>query len=384
MIVRRVALAASLVLASASAARADVPVTAHGDRLIVLPPRRTVRAGSERYQLDAAIPAHPYAQIHESDTHLGFISTAPLVLDDGTVVVGQSSPPAIVWVDPDGHVRTTGRFDERPTGELVAGADGRIFVSSEGRNLYILGPDGTVRATIPPEPSTTMLPGGPIVRADGSVVLVANGGTGASISFLSPSGERVASRGLAMRIGSVSLGPDGCAWMLGSTGVACLDPSGALREAPFGRGANLLFPISAQSIGVMLATELQIRSPSGELRGRASLGAPVQWLVPLPSGGVAVLRSNPTQELLLLGPDASPIARVPVVAGIGVRTLGALADRDGALLTVDSNGTVVALEADGTERWRLDTRRHFARAAVPLRGGGFVAPLADGGLLFVR
>jgi hypothetical protein len=382
MKLRRAALVAA-VLASASSALADVPIAAHGDRLLLLPPRRAVRAGYLRYQLEAAIPQRPYTRVHESEALPGFVSTAPLVLDDGSMVLGLSSPPGVVWVDTSGHVGNAARFDDRPAGDLAVGADGRIFVSGEGRSLFTLAPDGTVRSTVPPEPSMQMIPG-PIVRDDGSVIVVANGATSGSVVFLSPSGERVATHTLAMRVTSASLGLDGCVWLLGSSGVGCLESNGTVRDASFGRGANLVVPITAHALGLIVANELQIRTPDGELRGRTTLGAPVQWIVPLPSGGVALLRNNPTQELMVLGPDATPLAHVPFATTPSGRVLGVLSDSAGALVAVTSDGTIVALEPDGAERWRLETRQRFARAAVPLHGGGFAVPLAEGGLLFVQ
>ena len=379
----RLAFGAALLIVAASSAHADVPISLHGERLIVLAPRHAVRSGSARFQLDAPIPAHPYTSIHEADERLGFASTMPLVLDDGTVVVGVSSPPAITWVGPDGHVRVTAHLDERPTGEIAPGADGRVFVSSDSRTLYTLGPDGTVRATISPESTMPPLPGGAIARDDGSLLVIAYGSTG-TITFLAPSGERVATHPLTMRVSSAQLGPDGCVWLLGPQGVGCVDPSGQFREAAFGRGASQLTPISSQAVAVLLATELQIRSPRGELRGRAVMSPPVQWIVPMPSGGVTLLRSAPAQELVFLGPDATAIAHVAVVPSTA-RVLGALSDANGALVTFTADGTVVAFEPDGTERWRLETRRRLApRTGVPLRRGGFVLALAEGGLLFVH
>ncbi|MEI8254783.1 MAG: hypothetical protein WCJ30_03840 [Deltaproteobacteria bacterium] len=384
MIARLAVTAAAAALVCASVAQADVPVTARGDRLVVLPPHRAVRAGAARFQLDAPVPARPFAEMRQSDPLQGYVSTPPLVLDDGSLVVGVSSPPGVVWVQADGHVRASTRLDERPAGELTSGSDGRVFVSNEGgRIVWVVAPDGTVRGTLPAEPTTTPVQG-PIVRDDGSVVVVANGGTAGVVSFFSPSGERVASRSLSVRTSSGALGLDGCVWLLGSGGASCLDANGSLHDAPFGRGANAVVPISTGALALVLGTEVQIRTPAGELLGRTNLRAPALWVAPLPSGGVAALRTNPSPELVLLGADAAVVARIPLSAGVGVRFLGVLSDRDGALVGVTNIGVITAYDPDGTERWHVDTRLHFERAPVPLRGGGFVIALSQGGLLFVR
>jgi hypothetical protein len=205
-------------------------------------------------------------------------------------------------------------------------------------------------------------------------------------------GERLGSTQLGSRIGSPTLGLDGCLWAATSTGVVCVDREGQRRDVPFGRGANNVIPITSNAVAVVLPAEVQLRAPDGALHGRLQMATPVQWWVPLASGGLALLRTNPSQELQILGPDATIVGRAPFSVGMA-RVLPILFDDDGAIIATTSEGLVLALEPDGTERWRLETRRRFAsvqtngvtsRGPVALPRGGFVVALAEGGLLFVE
>jgi hypothetical protein len=95
------------------------------------------------------------------------VNTAPLVLDDGTIVVGLASAPGIAWLSPDGHLRASTRLDERPAGDLALGADGRVFATSDRSSLFVLAPDATLRATL----SSQFVPG-PIARDDGTIGVI--------------------------------------------------------------------------------------------------------------------------------------------------------------------------------------------------------------------
>ncbi len=363
-------------------AHADVPISAHPDRVTIAPMRRAVHSGYERYHLAASVPPAPYEHTHPGETLPGFVNTPPLVTDDGGLVVGLASPPGIAFVAPDGRVRASARLDERPTGDLALGADGRVFATGDGRTVFVIAPDGSVRNTLTTTGSTSFNPGA-FGRSDGTVVLVENG-VNSTVAWLSPQGERLGSASVGSRVASAALGLDGCFWVASSGGVSCVDSNGVRHEMPFGRGAIGVTSVTEHAIAVLLPAELQLRDPRGALRGRLAVNSPIQWLVPLATGGVAMLRTVPAQELQILGPDASTIGHAPFNVGIGVRVLGVLADESGAMIAATSEGLVIALESDGAERWRLDTRRRFARAPVPLPHGGFVIPLAEGGLFFVE
>lgn len=371
--------AIAALLAMAREGRAGPRLTAHGDTLLMLSSRDAARPGRVRNALSIPLPASPWARVQRVALP-GLAITPPLLLDDGTIVVGHASTHGVSWVDDSGNVRRTAALDDRPEGEMALGAEGRIYVASANRVVYVLAPDGTPRASI-----DIGLPayGGPFVREDGSVMLAVNVTplTGEVIT-LSASGERMGSQPLAGQVvARPALGPSNCLWVPLTLGVVCIDDTGRAAREPFGRGGSLIAPAGPDTLAVVRGHELYFYDIRGTSAARVDVGSPVQWLSALPGGGVALLRIGPPQELWVVLRNGTIVARIAMPLQVLEQPL---VDPSGAMLVAARSGELIALESDGSERWRLELRQPLLRSPVALPSGGVAVIGAMGTLLLIR
>jgi hypothetical protein len=84
---------------------------------------------------------------------------------------------------------------------------------------------------------------------------------------------------------------------------------------------------------------------------------------------------------MVVAPDGTVTARIASTASW---LEGVLTDPDGAMLLVSRGGELLALEADGSERWHVDLHQSLARPAVALARGGVAVLASGGGLVLLR
>jgi hypothetical protein len=378
------AMVAGLHVLPVRSTRAGTAARVQGDRMVLVNPAPiAVRSIQDRYQLRAEIPARPWSRPDRRIGLVGGALTAPLVLSDGSVVIGTASSPrpTIVWVNPDGTIRATAPLDDRPSGELALGFDGRILVAGEGsRSVYVVAPDTTVRSVIPVMGRVHQ---GPAVLPDGNVLIVASGGSGpAELTVLDTHGGWISRRTLGYGFQLQGLIPDplGCFWISSGSASECIDATGSRRQLPIGSVTARTTPIGDETVAMMVGTQLQIRSHQGAVRSAVEIGAAVTELWPLPGGMLALTRAGPPAELWLVTREGGIIARIAVGSGVE----GVLTDPAGAFLIVAQNGEIHALEPDGSPRWTLSMNEGIGEPPVPLPQGGVALVMAMGGLFYVR
>src|SRR5207244_3482883 len=130
----------------------------------------------------------------------------------------------------------------------------------------------------------------------------------------------------------------------------------------------------------VVGNDVVLAAADGAIRSRVDIGAPVQWISPLPGGRVAVLRGGPPNELWVLDAGGTVVARGPAA----LSAQPPQADPAGALLMLSREGELVVLEPDGAERWRLSLRELVRPPVVPLPGGGIALATVGRNLLFLR
>jgi outer membrane protein assembly factor BamB len=196
------------------------------------------------------------------------VATPPLVLSDGSAVVG-TRDMAVVRVGPQGHRRFRVGLSHVPTRPMAWDGVDRLAVAA-GPSLLLLSTDGRLRARASlSEPAAA----GPLFAADGTVWVVAADG---QLSAFGPQGRvraRVEVGPVATQDG-MAVGPDGAIRV--STrdgGLVCVGPSGTERwrletEGVFMGGLSVDpndVTLGVTAEGVLVAIE-----PDGTVRWRVT------------------------------------------------------------------------------------------------------------------
>lgn len=295
---------------------------------------------------------------------------------DGGCVVGTGAPPGVVFVGADGSIVASSRIDDRAEQPLASGLDGRVYAVTRAASVLTLAPDATVRevAHLPAAALST-----PAVLDDGTVVVFAASVRGGSAHLLAATGERSATVNLRVAVLGHPVAWGGRAVAATATGLVTVDPAGAVARLPVVPG---ILSIAALRDGCLAlgGTEGLARL---DARGRvlATLATPtVEWVAPTDGDALWAQHAGPSPRLTCHGPDLAERWSLPLPStahppGVDERGAGLLCCRD---------GTVIAVEPDGTERWRLTVGEPLLGAAVRLAGGRFAVAAVRSGLLLLH
>ncbi|MBI5513292.1 MAG: hypothetical protein HY909_05955 [Deltaproteobacteria bacterium] len=308
----------------------------------------------------------------------GATTTGVQAMPDGRVVVGvwASGGGGLALVDPADLSACEVRLPERVSRPLAVGPDGTVYAIGDTPTLYVVAPDGTLRASVPlPNAGLAV----PAVRPDGTVAIAAQmTSTESEILLVGARGEALGHR----RVPATILGPP---VVLGEELLVPI-PGGTLRLLPGGgiaRNAGLpgagAVTASGDTLVAAAGNAVELLGPTGGLRRVVELGAPVPSAFALSSGRALALRLGTPPELFLLAPSGEVLARVPAVVSAGRPLEGS----DGAMVVPSGAGELLALEADGRPRWiqRVGDSLRLPAAALP---GGGLAVAAPSAMVLLR
>ncbi|MBK6578064.1 MAG: PQQ-like beta-propeller repeat protein [Sandaracinaceae bacterium] len=296
--------------------------------------------------------------------------TAPIALTNNTLLAVAADHAGYVLLDgaltPDGaSLRGASGVSLSPEGFVVAETDGLAFLDSRLQ----------VRARVP---VAGLSDAAPLVFADGTAVVSA----GASLLRVDAAGTRRFTVPVASRAHSpVARTPSGRIVTATTTELLLLDQDGRVeRREPLGD-----HPVAGPAVGldgsiwVMTAGGLAAFDADGAPRVRV----PSPTSGPLTHGGLAIATDGSVRAAVLgFGVLALNASAAPLWSFALPQARFVVVDAAGGSLVATHDGLLVALDADGQERWRarLDGTPHAAPVLgvdgtvyVGLEGGSLVA-----------
>ena len=254
---------------------------------------------------------------------IGQLVSAPsLAPSDDVIAVTRGGLVAVV--SPAGVVRETADLGAPARGSPLVLDDGSVLIATLDRRVHRL--DASLRRVFVTELADGLVNSVTRTRR-GQLALTA----GRVLSILSPEGYLTRTAALSGRAtGAAAVADDGTLW------VSTLDGAGA---------------------GVLDAIE-----PNGERRSRTELGSRHYDGAALVVGHDGAVRVPTVSEgVVCVGPSGTERWRAPNPQGYNAP---ASIDEEDTTLLVDRGGRLIAIAADGTERWRVVLGRHAYEAPV--------------------
>ncbi len=303
--------------------------------------------------------------------------TACVGTADGGCVLGTSAPPGIVFIANDGSVAAASRIDERAEQPLAVGSDGRVFVVTRSATVLVVAPDATVRGVV-------HLPAGavstPAVLDDGTVLVFGSSVRGGSFAHvIEPRGGT--SRSVSLRVNALG---NPVAWRdravaPTATGLVMVGSDGSAERLPVASGI-LAMDVHPDG-GIVVAGIEGLARLDRRARVVATRPAPsVEWVACAGSDAIWTLRSGASSRIVCHGADLVERWSLPIPSSAAQPSI----DEGGAALLCCRDGTMIAVETDGSERWRLTAGDALLGGAVRLGGGRIAVAGVHAGLLLLH
>jgi outer membrane protein assembly factor BamB len=315
------------------------------------------------------------------DTH-GPVEAAPIVLDDGTIVVG-SLGGTLFGLDPSGRVRFQVDLGDRIYSTPLAWGDG-LFVGSDADRFFGLSKTGVVRFKLETgadaDTGAVPTPWGAIVFASGSVVYAAK-----------PDGT-IAWRMRARRkcYSSPAVGDDGTVYV-GSQDhrLYAFAPGGQIRWS-VDLGADVDSTPAIEDDGTVVvgsdnAEVVALDSGGGQIKWRSPVGGYVRGALSLGRDGTVLVGTyGPTPRLLALDPIDGHQRFAFSIPGNGAPEFGIhggpTEDAAGRLYFGAQDDQVYCLAPDGALLWKFKTGGDVDAPLVITPEGRLLAGSDDGKL----
>jgi outer membrane protein assembly factor BamB len=283
---------------------------------------------------------------------------APAVRKDGRLFVASAS--GIVSMTGDGQVQWKRRLG-LVTGTPSITPEGDIAVGAEGGELHVLsGQRGTtrVRARV-----GGAVYGGPLVLADGSLVVAA---FDRALHRFDSDGRRLFRTPLPDDVQSPPAW-DGRGSLVVTSGneAQVFSPRGVLERRTVLGGALRAGPVIADDGTIWVLTvdgTLVALGPEGNVTARAQLQSAPSFPSRFALGADGAVRIGTRHALVCIGPTGTERWRID---SEGPFTESVSVDAEDVTLAITQAGFMLAVERDGTVRWRVSTGvRTDATAAV--------------------
>ncbi len=295
----------------------------------------------------------------------------PVVAADGTLDVGTMD--GLTSLAPDGTERWSVRLGTASAPPSLAPSED-VVVVTRGGLVAVVTHDGVVRFSADLGAPAR---GSPLVLDDGSVMI---GTIDRRVHRLDANLRRVFAIELADGAGhTLSQTARGLIAVPGGRALTLLSPAGrVLREIPLGGRASAPAAVADDGTlwvptveGTLLAID-----PEGQVRSRAELGSRHQGDAAHAIGHDGAVRvPTLTEGLICVGPGGTERWRVPDVAGLAAPVT---IDAEDTTLFVDRGGRMMAIAADGTERWSVAVGTYTFQAPV-LAADGTIYVATEGG-----
>jgi outer membrane protein assembly factor BamB len=297
----------------------------------------------------------------------------PTVAADGTLYVGTMG--GLTALDPDGSERWSVRLGAVHAAPSLAPSD-EVVVVTRGGLVAAVTPEGVVSRSVDLGAPAR---GSPLVLDDGSVLV---GTIDRRVHRLDANLRRVFSAQLADgTANTLSRTRRGALAVPAGRILTLLSPEGSLLRQ-VGLGGRATAPAAVADDGTLWVPTvegiLHAIEPNGRIRSRTELGSRhYDGAAPAigHDGGVRV--PTMSEGVVCVGPGGTERWRLPNEAGYNAP---ASIDEENTTLVVDRGGRLVAIAADGTERWRVVLGTYSFQAPVLAADGTLYVTTERGAL----
>ncbi len=300
--------------------------------------------------------------------------------DEATLYAATLAGKLVALARADGTTRWTVDLGDRVYATPLVGDDGTVYVGSDAKRFFAIGPSGTTifRLELEGEADT-----GPAFGKDGTVVFAAGNHVystrrGGDLSFRYATRKKVFTGPAVTAEGLTIVGSqDHHVHALTSTGtLAWTIDLGADVD-----GAPAIDDDGAIYVGTDAGDVVKL-DPSGHLVWRTPVGGFVRGTLALArNGDVLAGTYGPVPRIVRVASDGV-IRGAFAIRGTGAREFGIhgapLEDAAGVLYFGAQDDVVRAVALDGTERWRFETGGDVDAPLSMLGDGSLIVPSEDG------
>ena len=182
-------------------------------------------------------------------------------------------------------------------------------------------------------------------------------------------------------VGSIRLSPaaDDRVAVTTADQVVTFDANGVVSTGPCPSGTRYLAAVGG-SLALVTDSALMLADARGAVRSSTPLRGAPEWLASVGADRVAaaLVAPNAPSEMWLFDRGGAVTTRLPIPHNTAPPTV----DAAGSMLLASRGGELVAVGADGAERWRVTTHETLRPPAVALPRGG-VAIATEGSALLI-
>jgi len=312
-------------------------------------------------------------------SHIAGVDSGAVVTDDNTIIFG-SKDSRIYGLYPNGTLKWTYKTSQPIFSDPAIAADGTIYIASCDHFLYALRPDGTLKWRFN---TGEIISSSPVIAPNGTIYI---GHSQGRVFAISPNGTELWHYDLTNDIyGSPALGADGTIYIgCWDDRLYALNPNGTLQWwFPTGnhvKGVPSVAPDGTIYFGSWDGY-LYALYQNGTMRWRCRVGSGTETTPAIAADGTiyvggdelyAVYPNGTMHWSLPLGPNRHIFTSCPAVAAEGTIYVGVDVGETSA-------GEILAVNPDGTERWRKIISDEWVDSSPAIAADGTVYIGSTGG-----
>jgi outer membrane protein assembly factor BamB len=324
---------------------------------------------------------NPGLEIWRFQTWISGVDSGAVVTDDNTIIFG-SKDYYIYALNPDGTLKWKYETGGQIFSDPAIAADGTIYITSCDHRLYALNPSGTLKWKFN---TGEIVSASPVIAEDGTIYI---GHSQGRVFAINPNGTELWHYDLPNDIyGSAALGLDGIIY-IGSwdNNFYALNPNGTLRWS-FHTGNHVKgVPSIAPDDTIYFGSwdgYLYALNPNGTMRWQCRVGSGSETTPAIAADGTIYVGGddfyavypNGTMRWIFdidIGAERHIFTSCPAIAAEGTIYVGVDIGNDVA-------GEILAVNPDGTERWRKTISDENADSSPAIAADGTVYIGSTGG-----